>query len=263
MTYKVVLHPSEEGFAVSCPGLPGIPDLRAVAALEKAGFRVLRQGRPIVMSDGRRIVTPSTLRRLPGGTRMPQAYHDAWKGRIRLAAAIARRAGLPHEDAQDCAAEFAEHCLERQTGACLPETPAACPPPRRARCAANFVRNRLRALRRRDAREQRARDLLAQASALRAPPGPVEALERRWGAERMARVLARVGPTAARAFLQHYLLGLSASDIAARTGRSPHAVEQWLHRTRERLRVLLADEGPEESGGAGPDAVWEALTRRP
>jgi predicted RNase H-like HicB family nuclease len=23
MRYKVVLHPSEEGFAVSCPGLPG------------------------------------------------------------------------------------------------------------------------------------------------------------------------------------------------------------------------------------------------
>jgi predicted RNA binding protein YcfA (HicA-like mRNA interferase family) len=37
--------------------LPGIHHLRAVAALEKAGFRVLRQGAHIVMTDGTRILT--------------------------------------------------------------------------------------------------------------------------------------------------------------------------------------------------------------
>ena len=37
--------------------LPGINHLRAVAALEKAGFRVLRQGAHIVMTDGTRILT--------------------------------------------------------------------------------------------------------------------------------------------------------------------------------------------------------------
>ena len=37
--------------------LPGINHLRAVAALEKAGFRILRQGAHIVMTDGTRIVT--------------------------------------------------------------------------------------------------------------------------------------------------------------------------------------------------------------
>jgi predicted RNA binding protein YcfA (HicA-like mRNA interferase family) len=37
--------------------IPGIPHLRAVRALEKAGFRVARQGRHIVMTDGKRIVT--------------------------------------------------------------------------------------------------------------------------------------------------------------------------------------------------------------
>jgi predicted RNA binding protein YcfA (HicA-like mRNA interferase family) len=37
--------------------LPGVPHLRAVAALEKAGFRVLRQGAHIVMTDGTRILT--------------------------------------------------------------------------------------------------------------------------------------------------------------------------------------------------------------
>jgi predicted RNA binding protein YcfA (HicA-like mRNA interferase family) len=37
--------------------LAGINHLRAVAALEKAGFRVLRQGAHIVMTDGTRILT--------------------------------------------------------------------------------------------------------------------------------------------------------------------------------------------------------------
>ena len=38
------------------PTLPGINHLRAVAALEKAGFRVLRQGSHIIMTDGSRIL---------------------------------------------------------------------------------------------------------------------------------------------------------------------------------------------------------------
>ena len=39
------------------PKLPGIPHLRAVRALEKAGFKVVREGKHVVMSDGRRILT--------------------------------------------------------------------------------------------------------------------------------------------------------------------------------------------------------------
>jgi len=39
------------------PSIPGIPHLRAVKALEKAGFYIARQGKHIVMTDGRRIVT--------------------------------------------------------------------------------------------------------------------------------------------------------------------------------------------------------------
>jgi predicted RNA binding protein YcfA (HicA-like mRNA interferase family) len=35
----------------------GVNHLAAVKALEKAGFRILRQGKHIVMSDGTRIVT--------------------------------------------------------------------------------------------------------------------------------------------------------------------------------------------------------------
>jgi len=37
--------------------IPGINHLLAVRALEKAGFRILRQGKHIVMSDSSRILT--------------------------------------------------------------------------------------------------------------------------------------------------------------------------------------------------------------
>jgi predicted RNA binding protein YcfA (HicA-like mRNA interferase family) len=39
------------------PKLPGINHLDAVRALEKAGFRIARQGKHIVMTDGVRTVT--------------------------------------------------------------------------------------------------------------------------------------------------------------------------------------------------------------
>jgi predicted RNA binding protein YcfA (HicA-like mRNA interferase family) len=37
--------------------IAGIKHLEAVRALEKAGFRIVRQGKHIVMSDGTRIIT--------------------------------------------------------------------------------------------------------------------------------------------------------------------------------------------------------------
>ncbi|MCA1565224.1 MAG: type II toxin-antitoxin system HicA family toxin [Acidobacteria bacterium] len=39
------------------PKIPGVNHLQAVRALEKAGFRVVRQGKHIVMSDGTRLLT--------------------------------------------------------------------------------------------------------------------------------------------------------------------------------------------------------------
>ncbi len=36
--------------------VPGIPHLEAVRALQKAGFRVVRQGRHVVMTNGLRIL---------------------------------------------------------------------------------------------------------------------------------------------------------------------------------------------------------------
>ena len=39
------------------PKLPGVNHLDAVRALEKTGFRIARQGKHIVMTDGMRILT--------------------------------------------------------------------------------------------------------------------------------------------------------------------------------------------------------------
>lgn len=39
------------------PKIPGVNHLDAVRALEKAGFRIARQGKHVVMTDGVRIVT--------------------------------------------------------------------------------------------------------------------------------------------------------------------------------------------------------------
>jgi predicted RNA binding protein YcfA (HicA-like mRNA interferase family) len=39
------------------PKIPGVNHLHAIKALEKAGFKILRQGKHTVMSDGIRIVT--------------------------------------------------------------------------------------------------------------------------------------------------------------------------------------------------------------
>jgi len=39
------------------PKIPGVSHLDAVRALEKVGFRVVRQGKHIVMSNGQRILT--------------------------------------------------------------------------------------------------------------------------------------------------------------------------------------------------------------
>lgn len=39
------------------PKLPGVNHLDAVRALEKAGFHIARQGKHVVVTDGRRILT--------------------------------------------------------------------------------------------------------------------------------------------------------------------------------------------------------------
>lgn len=37
--------------------IPGVPHKRAVRALKKAGFEIVRQGKHVILSDGKRILT--------------------------------------------------------------------------------------------------------------------------------------------------------------------------------------------------------------
>ena len=39
------------------PKIPGVNHLNAIRALEKAGFRIIRQSKHVVMTDGTRILT--------------------------------------------------------------------------------------------------------------------------------------------------------------------------------------------------------------
>jgi len=39
------------------PKVPGVHHQKAIRALEKAGFRIARQGKHVVMTDGTRILT--------------------------------------------------------------------------------------------------------------------------------------------------------------------------------------------------------------
>ncbi|MGB7295489.1 MAG: type II toxin-antitoxin system HicA family toxin [Candidatus Aminicenantales bacterium] len=39
------------------PRLPGISHIRAVSAFEKSGFRIAREGKHIIMTNGERIIT--------------------------------------------------------------------------------------------------------------------------------------------------------------------------------------------------------------
>jgi predicted RNA binding protein YcfA (HicA-like mRNA interferase family) len=38
-------------------GIAGVPHQRAIKALEKCGFRILRQGKHVVMTNGRALIT--------------------------------------------------------------------------------------------------------------------------------------------------------------------------------------------------------------
>jgi predicted RNA binding protein YcfA (HicA-like mRNA interferase family) len=67
------------------PKIAGINHLDAVRALEKAGFRIMRQGKHIVMSDGTRILTiprhnPVNAFTMGGIVRDAGLTVDAFKG---------------------------------------------------------------------------------------------------------------------------------------------------------------------------------------
>ncbi len=59
--------------------------------------------------------------------------------------------------------------------------------------------------------------------------------------------LMELSPMAREVFLRHHLSGESAEEIATSSGRTPHAVEQSLYRSRKHLRAALERHGSTEA----------------
>ncbi len=55
------------------PKIPGVNHLRAVGAFEKAGFKIVRQGKHIIMSDGAHFITiPRHASAVPANIQRPR-----------------------------------------------------------------------------------------------------------------------------------------------------------------------------------------------
>ncbi len=172
--------------------------------------------------------------------------------------AIARRAALRSslgtEDAEDCALAFVGRVLLDDGEAALrppgssPEASGFCP----AwvwRCAVNHACN-VRRRQRQLAEAERPWPEIENTEGGVAPwdppadtPGPEALLLRRQASEAVRRAIGRLSSDSGAAFLRHYVGGECVRDVASAAGRTPHAVEQSLLRSRVRLRDLLERQG--------------------
>jgi|SRR5579872_4670580 len=158
----------------------------------------------------------------------------------------ALRAGLTREDVEDCAITFVERMFLRN------ETLL------RARLSDGSVqwlhvcaRNHARSFRRASDRHRRyiATDVelcTGMESTGGVSPGqgdPTAGMIRseRW--ESVAACIDQLSPALQELLIRHYFLDESCQDLAARTGRTPHAVEQALLRARKRIKALLLRRG--------------------
>ena len=70
-------------------------------------------------------------------------------------------------------------------------------------------------------------------------------------AERLREALTRIPENHARVFVLHALEGLDYAEIASHLNASVDAVGVWLHRARNRLRILLAESSTPISRSTG------------
>lgn len=163
-----------------------------------------------------------------------------------LARSYCRRAGLSAEDTEDCAAAFAEKMLTTSppashVGAWMRE------------CARNHVVDYIRTQRRRRAHECGWPETASDDGPLRAwdcpdgAPSADSALLRDECWKRLMAVLAELAPIPQQVFLRHHLSSETAEEIGASLGRTPHAIEQSLSRSRKQLRAALERHGLTEA----------------
>lgn len=147
----------------------------------------------------------------------------------------ARRKGLGREDAQDCAMEFVQRLVK------LTPRPAGLDSPAWVlRCAQNHTTSFVRVLQRRLSHERST----APTPPVAAPgPGPKTLALRRELWQQLFAVLNQLTPLQRELFVRYHIRQQNIAYIAARCGKSPHAVAEGLSHARQRLAVLLRAAG--------------------
>jgi RNA polymerase sigma factor (sigma-70 family) len=175
----------------------------------------------------------------------PDAEDELCRMLLRLAESVARRRGLTREDAEDCAAEFAERMLGKRECMLGLGTEGHCFPAWLHRCAQNHVADFCRA------KERLGQHELPWPATVHddGPPvawdcadsaaTPEARLLREEFWQRMTKTLDRLPPIMSELLVRHHLHGECVRDLAVSCGRTPAAVELILFRARRRMRALL------------------------
>jgi RNA polymerase sigma factor (sigma-70 family) len=180
-----------------------------------------------------------------------QDLHSILPKMFRLGRFHAVREGVPLSELEDCETTFVERMLliaeepEFYMSSVLREAWLH-------RCARNHARNFRRHIFRRDRQcvsisalhEQVAREKEASEK-----QSPEFLLLRNHTQSTLDTAFGGLIPEMQRVLLSHYMLGLTASEIARRSGKSTHAVEQALYRARRLMRGQLAQQGVSASDG--------------
>lgn len=103
----------------------------------------------------------------------------------------------------------------------------------------NAALNRLRALQRRQGREEELAETIPDPA-----PGPEELVLRQERTERLREAIAQLSPAEQTLFYRKYYYLQSTAQIAAETGLTSRGVEGRLRRLRLKLRKLLGGEQP-------------------
>lgn len=183
----------------------------------------------------------------------PREDDELWRMLLKLAHSVARRRGLTQEDAEDCAAEFAERMLRRPECAARTGPDGRCFPAWLYHCAVNHTTDFCRAQVRRAKREQPWPETapddgppLALEFASDSPTPEAQLLRQEFW-ERMNTALDRLPPLMRELLVRHHLHGECVRELAEYCGRSSEAVELVLFRARRRMRGMLLRMGLSET----------------
>ena len=168
-----------------------------------------------------------------------------WKMYLTVGRYHARRAGLDHDAAEDCAMEFVVKMLRHP----LAETTSFSPKQQQAwlhQCARNHTCDACRAQARRKYREGISWNALTEkqvVTTLRCNNAPLECLIQAEKGEQILLALSELEPRQRKILLRHHCAKERVEQIADDHGQSAGAVKQALSCARKRLKTLLYADG--------------------